>query len=126
MVRVEELFKARLLGASAPHLSTNTTVVPDFHALSQRIDDSNQWFARYVDTLAPSEKSRRVSFVFVDGQHGSMTGLEIRFHIVNHGSYHRGAIGHALDLAQVAQVAHPADTYTVFIHAAQPERREQH
>ena len=50
-----------------------------------------------------------------------MTRLEILFHIINHGTYHRGAIGHALDLAEVP---HPADTYTVFIHAAQPERRE--
>jgi len=49
-----------------------------------------------------------------------MTRLEILFHIINHGTYHRGAIGHALDLAQVS---HPADTYTVFIHATEPERR---
>ncbi|MEO5795429.1 MAG: DinB family protein [Rhodoferax sp.] len=121
MVRVEELFKARLLGAPVPHLSTNTEVVPDLPALSQRMEASNQWFASYVDHLTPGEKRRTVSFEFVDGKHGSMACLEILFHIVNHGSYHRGAIGHALDLAQVA---HPADTYTVFIHATQPARRE--
>lgn len=52
-----------------------------------------------------------------------MTRQEILFHIVNHGTYHRGAIGHALDLAGAPR---PADTYTVFIHAAQPQRRDQH
>ncbi len=62
------------------------------------------------------------AFQFVDGKHGTMTRREILFHIVNHGTYHRGAIGHALDLAGVS---HPADTYTVFIHSAQPVRREQ-
>ena len=34
-----------------------------------------------------------------DGRDGGMTRQEILFHIVNHGTYHRGAIGHALDLA---------------------------
>jgi uncharacterized damage-inducible protein DinB len=42
------------------------------------------------------------------------------FHLVNHGSYHRGAIGHALDLADASR---PADTFTVFIHSAEPHRR---
>jgi uncharacterized damage-inducible protein DinB len=51
-----------------------------------------------------------------------MTRLEILFQIVNYGTHHRGAIGHALDLAHAPR---PADTYTVFIHAAQPERRQQ-
>lgn len=120
LVRVEELFRARLLGAAAPHLSTNTEVVPDFPELKQRIDDSNQWFARYVQNLAPEHLSQPVCFQFVDGKPGRMTRLEILFHIINHSTYHRGAIGHSLDLAQVP---HPADTYTVFIHAAEPERR---
>ena len=120
LVRVEDLFKARLLGAAAPHLSTNTEVVPDFPELKQRIGDSNQWFARYVQNLAPEHWSQAVCFQFVDGKPGRMTRLEILFHIINHSTYHRGAIGHSLDLAQVP---HPADTYTVFIHAAEPERR---
>lgn len=121
MIRVEELFKARLLGAVAPHLSTNSELVPELHELNQRIDDSNQWFARYVKNLEPGYRTQSIPFQFVDGKHGTMTRLEILFHIISHGTYHRGAIGHALDLAEVP---HPADTYTVFIHSAQPERRE--
>jgi uncharacterized damage-inducible protein DinB len=121
MIRVEELFRARLLGTPAPHLSTNTEVVPELNELNQRIDDSNQWFARYVANLEPDHRKQSVLFQFVDGKHGAMTRLEILFHIINHGTYHRGAIGHALDLAQRP---HPADTYTVFIHSAEPGRRE--
>jgi len=45
---------------------------------------------------------------------------EAIFHLINHGTYHRGAIGHALDRAEGSR---PADTYTVFIHGAEPERR---
>ncbi len=122
MIRVEELFKARLLAESAPHASTNTELVPELDELKLRIVDSNQWYVQYVEKLEPEHRKQSVSFQFVDGKRGSMTRLEVLFHIINHGTYHRGAIAHALDLAQVP---HPADTYTVFIHTAEPERREQ-
>ena len=53
-------------------------------------------------------------------ERGSLSREEILFHLVNHGTYHRGAIGHALDLANAHR---PADTYTIFIHAVEPSRR---
>lgn len=40
--------------------------------------------------------------------------------MINHGTYHRGNIAHAL---HHANVEHPADTYTVFIHQLEPECR---
>ncbi|WP_447590632.1 DinB family protein [Aquipseudomonas campi] len=122
MIRVEEMFKARLLGSPVPHGSTNSEAVPELPELMRRIDDSNRWFAQYVNELTAEHRDQQVFFQFVDGKQGAMTRLEILFHIVNHGTYHRGAIGHALDLAQAPR---PADTYTVFIHAAEPERRER-
>ena len=122
MIRVEELFRAHLVGAFPPHCSTNSEVVPGLPELDQRIGESNQWLIRYVEDLEPGQRSQAVSFQFVDGKHGTMTRMEILFHIINHGTYHRGAIGHSLDLAQVP---HPADAYTVFIHSAEPARREQ-
>jgi uncharacterized damage-inducible protein DinB len=122
MVRVEELFRARLLGAVAPHSSTNSEVVPELDELEKRITDSNAWLMRYADDLGADQKTQLIRFQFVDGKHGAMTRMEIFFHIINHGTYHRGAIGHALDLAQVPR---PADTYTVFIHSTEPGRREQ-
>jgi uncharacterized damage-inducible protein DinB len=122
MVRVEELFKARLIATTEPHSSTNTDAVPELDTLNHRLTASNQWFLQYVATLAPHARDQTIYFRFVDGQYGTMTRLEILFHIVNHGTYHRGAIGHALDLAHAPR---PADTYSVFIHAAQPERRQR-
>ncbi|MTW03709.1 DinB family protein [Pseudoduganella ginsengisoli] len=120
MVRVEELFKARLTGQPDPHASTNTEQLPQLSELDQRITASNLWFGRFIG--ATPLLNEPVTFQFVDGKQGSMTRQEILFHIVNHGTYHRGAIGHALDLAKGAR---PADTFTVYLHAAEPGRRER-
>jgi uncharacterized damage-inducible protein DinB len=122
MVIVEELFRARLLGDETPHHATNTDVVPGLDELEIRLTQSNEWFSRYVTDSACEMLNDQISFRFVDGNQGRLTRLEILFHIVNHGTYHRGAIGHALDLAKALR---PADTFTVFIHAEEPERRQQ-
>lgn len=120
MLIVEDLFRARLLEGPVPHAATNSEQVPALDELQERIEASDQWFSDYAGELDPARCNERLSFLFADGKPGAMSRLEILFHIINHGTYHRGAIGHALDLAKVA---HPADTYTVFIHQQQAERR---
>lgn len=120
MVIVEELFRARLLGEVLPHQSTNTALVPSLDELGLRLAQSNQWLAQYVAEATQELLNKQMPLRFMDGQAGRLSTLEALFHIINHGTYHRGAIGHALDLAGAAR---PADTYTVYIHAAEPERR---
>jgi uncharacterized damage-inducible protein DinB len=120
MVRVEELFRARLLGQPEPHRSTNAQEVPELAELDRRLAAANEWLAGYVGALAPEAFGGTIRFTFTDGKHGSLSREEVIFHLINHATYHRGAIGHALDLAQAPR---PADTFTVFIHSAQPGRR---
>lgn len=120
IVIVEELFRARLLGEAPPHAATNSARVPALEALAMRLEASDQWYAAHLAALAPAQWDQALRFRFADGRDGCMTRREILFHVLNHATYHRGAIGHALDLAGVP---HPADTYTVFIHQAQPQRR---
>jgi uncharacterized damage-inducible protein DinB len=119
MIIVEELFKSRLLGEAAPHSATNTATLPSLDELQRRIEASNAWFSEFA-AQASGLSEKFIAFQFVDGLQGSLSHQEVLFHIINHGTYHRGAIGHALDLSGVA---HPADTYTVFIHQAEPDRR---
>jgi uncharacterized damage-inducible protein DinB len=121
MVRVEELFRARLTGNSEPHQSTNTVDLPDLEDLDSRLTASNRWLQDYALALRTEDLRQQVHFTFVDGKKGSMSREEVLYHLINHGTYHRGAIGHALDLANAPR---PADTYTVFVHAAEPSRRE--
>lgn len=120
MVRVEELFRARLAGGSEPHSTTNSDSVPELHELDDRLSVSNDWFQAHAGSLTAVQLKEIIHFQFVDGKRGALSREEIFFHVVNHGTYHRGAIGHALDLANAHR---PADTYTVFIHAAEPDRR---
>lgn len=120
IVIVEELFRARLLGEAPPHAATNSAEVSALEALAMRLEASDQWYAAHLAALAPAQWDQALRFRFADGRDGCMTRREILFHVLNHATYHRGAIGHALDLAGVP---HPADTYTVFIHQAQPQRR---
>lgn len=120
MVRVEELFRARLTGHPEPHGSTNTPELPTLDELATRLTAANVWLQDYAQALPAEQLAQAIHFRFVDGQQGTMRRGEVLYHLINHGTYHRGAIGHALDLAGAAR---PADTYTVFVHAAEPGRR---
>ena len=122
MVIVEELFRARLLAAPEPHSSTNTAEVPELGELDGRLMASNAWLGAYAVGLTPPALGETIRFTFADGKRGSLSREEVLFHLINHGTYHRGAIGHALDLAHAPR---PADTFTVFIHAAEPGRRSE-
>ena len=119
MVIVEELFRSRLSGSPAPHDSTNTKLIPELNELERRLMDSSDWYLIYISKLENEHK--QIVFTFVDGKRGMMTIQEILFHIISHGSYHRGNIAHALDLALVP---HPVDGYGIYIHQEEPERRE--
>ncbi|WP_448681599.1 DinB family protein [Pseudomonas nicosulfuronedens] len=121
MAIVEDLFRARLNGESDPHPATNTQAVPGYDELRARLLTSGQWYVETLGALTPERAQEVIRFRFTDGRSGSLTREEMFFHVLNHATYHRGSIARALDQAGVA---HPADTYTVFVHATQPERRE--
>ena len=120
LVIVQELFAARLGSQPEPHGATNTAEVPGFEALQERYLASNKWYEQFITNRDLTTDDRILSFEFTDGKQGAMSQLEILFHIINHASYHRGTIARALDLAQVP---HPADIFTMYLHDVEPSRR---
>lgn len=121
MVIVEELFRARLEDCIEPHQDTNTFNLPSLDDLFERLCESNKWYLIKATTIARPLLNKEVFFSFVDGKKGKMTIEEILIHVVNHGVYHRSAIGHAIEKAGFTR---PADTYTMFLHATQQSRRK--
>ncbi len=118
MTIVEDLFRARLLQAAEPHATTNTVDLPELGELVARKSESNTWYLQYVAQLSAADLEARVLFNFTAGNSGDMSRSEVLLHVLNHGTYHRGAISHALDLAEVA---HPVDGYAKYIQDQQSE-----
>lgn len=119
---VDRIFAGHL--TNTPHLykATNTEETPTLENLTASISKSDDWYLNYVADLAPSVLAEPISFKFTDGDSGLMTRQEMLMHLINHGSYHRGAAGRIL--AQLS-IAPPRDTFAAFLHQAEPHRRAQ-
>jgi uncharacterized damage-inducible protein DinB len=119
---VDCIFKGHLEGVPHGHTATNTNETPALHALASSARDVDAWYLSYVKALAPSSLGERIRFAFTDGDAGLMSREEMLMHVITHGGYHRGAAGQVM---RSASAAPPRDLYTRFLHASQPERRQQ-
>jgi uncharacterized damage-inducible protein DinB len=117
---VDRIFAAHLAGKAHGHSATNTPETPAFDALRGAVAEVDRWYIDYVGALPPERFSESLAFTFTDGQLARMSREEMLAHVVTHGGYHRGAVGRVM--AQVS-VAPPRDTFTVYLHRAEPERR---
>ncbi|MBE1301355.1 MAG: damage-inducible protein DinB [Alteromonadaceae bacterium] len=120
MIIVEELFRSRISREQDCHNVTNTKELPALSCLKQRLMSSNEWYLDFLTQCVDLDE--KIYFTFVDGKPGCLSIDEILFHVINHGSYHRGNIAHALDNAGVP---HPVDGYPKFIHETQKSRRQK-
>jgi uncharacterized damage-inducible protein DinB len=118
---VDRIFKAHLEGLAHDYAATNTKATPSLQALTDAVKEVDSWYLAYAGNLAPSLLQEGVRFAFTDGDTGVMSREEILLHIINHGTYHRGAAGQVM---RSASAAPPHDLYTRFLHAVQPERRQ--
>ncbi|MEO8103146.1 MAG: DinB family protein [Betaproteobacteria bacterium] len=119
---VDRIFAAHLSGEAHTYAGTNTTETPTFEELRAAVATSDCWYVEYVAKLDPARLPERIPFTFTDGANGCMSREEMLAHIVTHGGYHRGAVGRIM--AQVS-VAPPRDIFTVYLHRAEPGRRER-
>ena len=119
---VDRIFAAHLGGATHSFDATNTPETPTLEGLRESIARSDAWFQEYVEQAGDDALDETLAFTFTDGQHGSMTRAEMLFHVLAHGAYHRGNVGMILVACGVDR---PSDTFTRFLHLAEPARRER-
>ncbi|WP_206185415.1 DinB family protein [Sphingosinicella sp. CPCC 101087] len=94
---VEEIFRAHLTGGRHGYASRNTEVTPPLHALRRNVQAMDAWYIHYAESLGEAELDEIIHFEFVGGGNGAMSREAILFHLVNHGTYHRGFVGDMLN-----------------------------
>lgn len=117
---VDRIFQAHLTGKPHDYTAANTVETPALSSLRSRIAELDRWFIDYVESLSAAQLEERVSFTFTDGKPGCMTREEMLIHVITHGAYHRGAVG--LILLRNGVIP-PAETFTRYLHEAEPDRR---
>ena len=118
---VDRIFRAHLLGETHPYTATNTPEAPELGELCFAVAETDLWFEDYVSKIADPALVQSLAFQFTDGDSGRMTREEMLFHVLTHGSYHRGNVGQIL---KGISVAPPRDLLTKFLHVHEPARRE--
>ena len=126
---VDKIFQAHLLGEPHVYKATNTDATPELDELQFMVAETDSWYETYVSGLLkdnPLDKlgdslNDSVSFVFTDGDTGTMSREEILLHVITHGAYHRGNVGQVLKSISIAP---PRDLYTRFLHTHEPARRQ--
>ena len=119
---VAEIFAAHLAGREHGYDGVDGDETPDVAALRAAVTVSDRWYLDFVRGTTQAALSEEVAFRFTDGDKGFMSREEMLWHVVLHSGYHRGEIGRIL--MQVPSEA-PWDTFAVFLHQDQPERRHQ-
>lgn len=117
---VDRIFAAHLDGGRHPFGDTNTPETPTLAQLRADISASDAWYRQYVARLDDDALRERIRFTFTDGDGGAMTRAEMLFHVLAHGTYHRGNVGMLLAACGVER---PRDTFTRFLHLQEPGRR---
>jgi uncharacterized damage-inducible protein DinB len=117
---VNRIFAAHLTGKPHGYTADNTPETPDLRELAAALAVSDRWYLDYLAGLSDADLAEPIAFVFTDGDKGCMSRQEILTHAAIHGAYHRGEVGRIL---RQISAALPWDTFAVFLHQAEPERR---
>jgi uncharacterized damage-inducible protein DinB len=117
---IDRIFAAHLLGESHDFPATNTPETPELDQLRDSISATDDWYQAYVAQLPHDKLAESLTFTFTDGDRGCMTREEMLFHVLAHGTYHRGNVGMVLTTCGLDR---PKDTFTRFLHSTEPGRR---
>lgn len=119
---VAQIFASHLSGAPHPYNSTNTVETPTLGSLRTSMAATDQWYLEYVQDIGSEKLAEPVAFTFTDGDKGCMTRQEILMHVILHSTIHRGEVCRIL---RQLSIMPPRETFAVYLHQAEPSRREQ-
>jgi uncharacterized damage-inducible protein DinB len=119
---VSRIFAGHLQGTPHGFTSDNLKETPALDELRNAVVSSDQWYLDYLGEASPAALSEAVAFTFTDGEKGYMTREEMLSHVALHGGYHRGEVGRILWQLSITP---PWDTFAVYLHQAEPARRQQ-
>ncbi|MGS2717319.1 DinB family protein [Eionea flava] len=109
---VDDIFKSHLLSKKHGYSSRNTDTCSSFSRLWEQQKVIDNWYIDFISALEEGSIADQINFEFVGGGDGTMSIAEIVFHIVNHGTYHRGFVS---DLMYQIPVTPPANDMTVYL-----------
>lgn len=118
---VDALFISRLSGEAERYSGDNTRETPTFAELKARIEQNDAWLVDFAQRATADELQRVISFRFTDGYLGQLSVEEVLLHLLTHGSNHRGMASRTLAIHGLER---PKDTFTRYLHQAEPARRE--
>jgi uncharacterized damage-inducible protein DinB len=113
---IDDIFKAHLSGVKHNYQARNTQTHPALEELWKMQKDIDQWYIDFAKSISEQELSEIVKFKFVDGAQGQMSRADMIFHIVNHGTYHRGFVS---DMMYQIPVTPPSNDLSVFLNQKQ-------
>ncbi|UQY33328.1 DinB family protein [Pseudomonas fulva] len=118
---VDSLFISRLCSEAERYVADNTRETPKFAELKARIAQNDAWLVDFAERATGEELRRVIAFRFTDGDLGQLSVEEVLMHLLTHGSNHRGMAARTLAINGLER---PKDTFTRYLHEAQPGRRE--
>ncbi|HEX7866404.1 MAG TPA: DinB family protein [Variovorax sp.] len=117
---VDRIFVANVQRMAHAYTATGAQEAPPLEALAEVVRETDRWYIDYVARLGPQELAESIEFTFTDGAPGRMSREEMLAHVVTHGGYHRGEVGRIMTRITGSS---PPDTFTGFLHQAEPARR---
>jgi len=117
---VDRIFASHLQGTVHGYRSLGMEMPVSVATLFDEMRASDCWYTSYLADLDEADLAQPIRFVFMDGKPGLMTREEILGHVIAHGGYHRGEVGRIL--TQLTGTS-PRDTFTGYLHEAEPVRR---
>ncbi|EGG94088.1 DinB [gamma proteobacterium IMCC1989] len=109
---VDDIFKAHLTGVLHGYSARNVAVPLLLPELLHKQQVMDGWYVDFIVSLDESNLDNNITFEFVGGGEGNMSVSDIVFHLVNHGTYHRGFVS---DMMYQIPAIPPANDLTVYL-----------